>query len=75
VINKKTESFKDIPDIDKILATKFNQKIGDIQEWLSLTEWSQKSLDKHMLNKVQNQLFQLKIIDKKVTFDEIVKAI
>jgi ABC-type nitrate/sulfonate/bicarbonate transport system substrate-binding protein len=75
VINKKTESFKDIPDIDKILATKFNQKIGDIQEWLSLTEWSQKSLDKHMLNKVQNQLFLLKIIDKKVTFDEIVKAI
>jgi hypothetical protein len=40
VINKKTESFKDIP-IDKMLATKFNQKIEDIQEWLSLTEWSQ----------------------------------
>jgi hypothetical protein len=40
VINK-TESFKDIPNIDKMLATKFNQKIEDIQEWLSLTEWSQ----------------------------------
>ncbi|MFT5254464.1 MAG: ABC-type nitrate/sulfonate/bicarbonate transport system substrate-binding protein [Flavobacteriales bacterium] len=75
VINKKTESFKEIPKIDKMLATKFNQKTEDVQEWLSLTEWSQKPLDKVMLNKVQNQLLHLKIIDKKGTFDEIVKAI
>jgi ABC-type nitrate/sulfonate/bicarbonate transport system substrate-binding protein len=75
VINKKTKTFKDIPNIDTILATKFNQKTEDIEEWLSLTEWSQKSLDKEMLNKVQNQLFQLKIIDKIGTFDEVVKAV
>jgi len=75
VINNRTETFKDIPSIDKKLATKFNQKIEDIQQWLSLTEWSQKPLAKEMLNKVQNQLFQLKIIDKKGTFDEIVKTV
>lgn len=75
VINNRTETFKDIPSIDKTLATKFNQKIEDIQQWLSLTEWSQKPLAKEMLNKVQNQLFQLKIIDKKGTFDEIVKTV
>ncbi|SDX83896.1 substrate-binding domain-containing protein [Flavobacterium degerlachei] len=75
VINKKTATFKDIPNIDKTLATKFNQKTEDIQQWLSLTEWSQKPLAKEMLNKVQNQLFQLKIIDKKGTFDEIVKTV
>jgi hypothetical protein len=28
-----------------------------------------------MLNKIQNQLFELKIIDKKGTFADIVKAI
>jgi ABC-type nitrate/sulfonate/bicarbonate transport system substrate-binding protein len=75
VINRKTKTFKDIPDIDKVLATKFNQRIEDIQEWLSLTEWSQKPLANEMLNKVQNQLIELKIIDKKGTFDEIVKAV
>lgn len=75
VINKKTATFKDIPNIDKTLATKYNQKTEDIQKWLSLTQWSQKPLANEMLNKVQNQLFQLKIIDKKGTFDEIVKAI
>jgi ABC-type nitrate/sulfonate/bicarbonate transport system substrate-binding protein len=75
IINQTTQEFKDIPSIDKTLASNYNQKIEDIQEWLSLTQWSQKSLTEKMLNKVQNQLFQLKIIDKKSTFDKIVKAV
>ncbi|MFV8328242.1 substrate-binding domain-containing protein [Flavobacterium sp. ZS1P14] len=75
IINKTTQEFKDIPSIDKTLASNYNQKIEDIQEWLSLTQWSQKTVTEKMLNKVQNQLFQLKIIDKKGTFDEIVKAV
>ena len=75
IINQTTEEFKDIPSIDKTLALKFHQKIEDIQEWLSLTEWSQKSPSAEMLNKVQNQLFQLKIIDKKGTFENIVKTV
>ncbi|CAM3036551.1 substrate-binding domain-containing protein [Flavobacterium frigoris] len=74
-INKSTKSFKDIPNIDRMLAVNYNQKIEDIQEWLSLTEWSEKPLTTEMLNNVQNQLFQLKIIDKIGTFDEIVELI
>ena len=75
IINQTTEDFKDIPSIDKTLALKYHQKIEDIQEWLSLTQWSQKPLSVEMLNKVQNQLFQLKIIDKKGTFEDIVKTV
>jgi len=75
IINSSTQEFKEIPSIDRTLATKYHQKIEDIQEWLSLTEWSQKPLSKNMLNKIQNQLFELKIIDKKGTFADIVKAI
>lgn len=75
IINAKTTEFKAIPEIDTILATKYHQKLEDIQEWLSLTHWSQQPLTLEMLNKVQNQLFELKIIDKIGTFDEIVKAI
>ncbi|RBN51426.1 substrate-binding domain-containing protein [Flavobacterium psychrolimnae] len=74
-INQTTEDFKEIPSIDKTLALKYHQKIEDIQEWLSLTQWSQKPLSAEMLNKVQNQLFQLKIIDKKGTFEDIVKTV
>ena len=74
IINKKTSEFKQIPNIDRVLASIYNQRIEDIQEWLSLTEWSKKPITEKMLNKIQNQLLQLKIIDKKVTFDKIVKA-
>jgi ABC-type nitrate/sulfonate/bicarbonate transport system substrate-binding protein len=75
LINSTTSEFKEIPNIDKTLATKHHQKLPDIQEWLSLTQWSQKPLSEKMLNKIQNQLFDLKIIDKKGTFAAIVKTI
>ncbi|HCQ12078.1 substrate-binding domain-containing protein [Flavobacterium sp.] len=75
IINIKTQSFKEIEGIDAALAEKYHQKIEDIREWLSITEWSQSALSKEMLNKIQNQLFDLKIIDKKGTFAKIVKAL
>jgi len=75
IINKTTIEFKDIPSIDKTLASKYRQKLDDIQEWLSLTKWSQKPIEEKVLNNIQNQLFDLKIIDKKGIFAEIVKAV
>jgi len=74
IINQTTEEFKEIPSIDRTLASRYNQKIEDIQEWLSLTEWSQQQLDEKTLNNVQNQLLELSIIDKKGTFASIVKS-
>ena len=75
IINNTTIEFKDIPSIDRTLASKYNQKLEDIQDWLRLTQWSQKPMEEKVLNKIQNQLFDLKIIDKKGTFAQIVKAI
>lgn len=74
IINQTTKEFKEIPSIDRTLSERYNQKREDIQEWLALTKWSQKQLSEQMLNKVQNQLLELSIIDKKGTFVEIVKA-
>ena len=74
IINLKTKTFKQIPDIVNRLSETFHQKKEDIQDWLSMTEWSQENLDNNMLNKIQNQLFELSIIDKKGTFAEIVKS-
>ena len=74
IINHTTLNFKTIPNIDQLLAEKYHQKQDDIQEWLALTEWSQQNVDENLLNNVQKQLFQLKIIDKKGTFEEIIKT-
>lgn len=75
VINATTEDFKSIPSIDRTLAELFEQKVEDIQEWLKLTQWSQKPLNEKTFNKIQNQLFELSIIDKKGTFVETVKVL
>lgn len=72
IVNQTTSEFKYIPSIDKTLSVRYNQKLEDIQEWLKLTQWSQKKPDEKMLNKIQNQLFELNIIDKKGTFADIV---
>ena len=68
IINKKTSSLKSIAGIENSLSSVFNLNINDVNIWLKDTEWSQKQLAAEMLNKVQNQLFTLKLIDKKVTF-------
>ena len=73
IINTTTSEFKMIPSIDRMLASKYNQKIKDIQEWLSLTNWSQKQIDKKTLDKVQEQLHTLNIIEKRVPFETIAK--
>lgn len=73
IINATTEEFKYIPSIDRTLANKYNQKLEDIQEWLSLTRWSQKQIDKTTLEKVQNQLLSLNIIENKLPFEAIAK--
>ncbi|WP_276380011.1 substrate-binding domain-containing protein [Flavobacterium sp. H4147] len=75
IINKTTVDFAEIPNIDKTLADLFNQKAADIREWLKLTQWSQKHLTEKAFIKIQNQLFDLGIIDKKSTFVETVKAL
>ena len=74
-INNKTQTFKNIANIDSILASRYKLEIADIQEWLSLTHWSQNQLQEEVLNNVQNQLLELSLIHKKGTFAEIVKTV
>ncbi|NHN26813.1 ABC transporter substrate-binding protein [Flavobacterium jejuense] len=73
IINTTTEEFKQIPSIDRTLASKYNQKLEDIQEWLSLTHWSQDQLDEKTLDKIQKQLHTLNIIEKTAPYETIVK--
>jgi ABC-type nitrate/sulfonate/bicarbonate transport system substrate-binding protein len=73
IINNTTIEFKEIPSIDRTLASKYNLEIDDVHEWLSITEWSQNKLKKSEFDKIQNQLFDLKIINKMSTFDTIIK--
>ena len=73
IINTTTEEFKLIPSIDRTLASKYNQKVEAIQEWLKLTRWSQKQMTNQTLDKIMEQLLKLQIIDKKIPKESILK--
>ena len=75
IINKKTSEFKSIPFIDKKIADRYEQKIEDVQEWLSLTEWSQDIIDRKTITNVQNQLFELNIIPKRVDYSRLIHKV
>ncbi|HDZ06180.1 hypothetical protein LCGC14_0291810 [marine sediment metagenome] len=73
VINTYTVEFKQIPRIDSTLANRYHQKLEDIQEWLQLTEWSQKQLPKETLVKVQTTLKELSLIDRIIPASDILR--
>ncbi|WP_298757585.1 substrate-binding domain-containing protein [uncultured Psychroserpens sp.] len=75
IINNTTQEFKQIPSIDKTIANRYDQKLEDVQEWLSLTEWSQSLIDETSINTIQDKLLNLDIIPKKVDYDQLVRQI
>ncbi len=75
IINQATSEFKSIPSIDKTIANRYEQEIEDVQEWLSLTEWSQDVIDKKTIKNVQKQLFDLNIIPKKVDYSRLIHKV
>lgn len=75
IINGTSSEFKNIPSIDRTIANRYGQELEDVQEWLSLTEWSQELIDEETLNKVQNQLLQLNIIPEKWAYKDLVHKI
>lgn len=72
IINNTTQEFKDIPSIDKTIANRYQQKLDDVQEWLSITEWSQDLIDENTVMKTQKELFALNIIPEIVDYEKLV---
>lgn len=71
IINNTTSDFKDIPSIDRSIANRYEQKLEDVQEWLSITEWSQELIDKKTIMTVQKELFALNIIPEIVDYEKL----
>ena len=71
IINNTTIDFKDIPSIDQMIKNRYGLKLDDVREWLSLTEWSQEQLSENELENIQDQLFKLDLIKKKLSADSL----
>ena len=75
IINNTTIDFKEIPSIDRMIANRYELQLEDVQEWLTLTEWSQGNLDEATVKKVQQKLMKLDILSKQKDYRDIVKFI
>ncbi|WP_452224395.1 substrate-binding domain-containing protein [Lacinutrix chionoecetis] len=75
IVNATTAEFKDIPSIDRMIANRYEQELEDVQEWLSLTEWSQDNITKETIAKVQEELFALNIIPEKWEYEDLVETL
>lgn len=66
IINTKTSNFKQTENIDITLSNRYQQKLEDVQKWLSITEWeSKKPISKELIDEVQNKMITFKVIDSK----------
>ncbi len=74
-INTITSSFKEIPQIDRIISERYQQKNEDVKAWMEITEWSQKNIDPKTVEAIQNQLLKLNIISDKWTYDQLVTTL
>ncbi|MBT9189321.1 substrate-binding domain-containing protein [Zobellia russellii] len=74
VINTYTVEFKQIPSIDRNLANRYGQQLEDIKEWLKITHWGQTQINTQTIERVQDTLIDLKLIDKKLKTDELLQS-
>ncbi|PCI06905.1 MAG: ABC transporter substrate-binding protein [Flavobacteriaceae bacterium] len=79
VINKQLERFSTIAKKERYVDTfaeLYNLEHDDVKDWLIITEWNQgKSISRTLINKVQNKLHDLSVIEKTIDVDQLVKKI
>ena len=62
VLNRTTTDFKQLPNVEKLLTKRYDQKEEDIKEWLKRTSWSQEQISEEEIEKVQVQLEELDLL-------------
>ena len=72
IINTYTSDFKHIPSIDRTIASHYDLQVGDVQQWLLRTEFSDDQLWKSTVDKIIEEFTAVGIIEKKVDLEDLV---
>ena len=74
IINNTTLNFKELPNINEVLAKRYQQKVDDINEWLKITEWNAgKPITKNLITRIQNKMVAFNVIDEKKNSGQFIK--
>jgi len=71
IINTTSREFKHIPSIDATIANRYDLELEDVQEWLSMTEWSQELMTKKQFDEIQAHLLELNLIPRIAEFENL----
>jgi ABC-type nitrate/sulfonate/bicarbonate transport system substrate-binding protein len=79
IINKQLVAFEnplENQELIELFSKRYNLKIEDIKEWLSITTWSsKKSIFEKKIYKIQEKLKQFKVIDEIVDADRLIEKL
>lgn len=64
VINAYSLEFKEIPSMDRTLSNRYGQRLEDVQDWLSRTQWGQHQMNPTTLDGVQARLLELGLVEE-----------
>mgnify|MGYP001411844410 CR=1 FL=1 len=74
VINQQNQNFREIDNLEQILAKRYQQRVEDIQRWLDITRWNTgNSITSKFISELQNKLLQFNVIHKKKKPEEFIK--
>jgi ABC-type nitrate/sulfonate/bicarbonate transport system substrate-binding protein len=74
IINAETKDFKQLDNIDEILAKRYEQQLEDIQKWLKITEWNAGNpITKNLIGRIQNKMVQFNVIEEKKKSEDFIK--
>ncbi|WP_338350738.1 substrate-binding domain-containing protein [Nonlabens tegetincola] len=73
VINTYTADFKLIPSIDRTIAAHYDLQVGDVQQWMLRTEYSDDQLWDTTVDTILEEFTAVGIIDKEVKLEELIK--
>jgi ABC-type nitrate/sulfonate/bicarbonate transport system substrate-binding protein len=71
IINVYTREFKQIPSIDRTLANRYGLELNEVQQWMSLTEWSQKQILIETIENVLDILDDLKLLSNSIQAQDL----
>jgi hypothetical protein len=68
-------AFKEQELLAEQIAARYQLQLTDTKLWLDQTVWSQHNFEQQEFDSIQEQLIDLKILTKRLSFQEIVVAL
>jgi hypothetical protein len=72
IINIYSADFKEIPSIDRTIASHYDLQVGDVQQWLLRTEFSDQQLQAKTVKKISDQFLAVGISKEEITLEKLI---